>query len=91
MTLSGSSKHPPRITIYTTPQCHWCRVAKRYLDENEVAYVEVDVSERGPARREMLLLTGGSTVPVLKVGEHAMTGWDETEFTKLLHGRFKQR
>ena len=49
------------------------------------------MSERGPGRREMLLLTGGMTVPVIRVGEYAMTGWDEREFTKLLDDKFKQR
>ena len=36
-------------------------------------------------------MTGGHAVPVIRVGEHAMTGWDEREFRKLLGGKFKQR
>jgi glutaredoxin len=66
-------------------------VAKAYFAENDISYQEVDVTERGPGRRAMLLLTGGMTVPVIRVGEHAMTGWDEREFRKLLDGKFKQR
>ena len=30
-------------------------------------------------------------VPVIRVGEHAMTGWDKAEFERLLSGRFKRR
>jgi hypothetical protein len=30
-------------------------------------------------------------VPVIKVGAHAMTGWDESEFQKLMAGKFKRR
>jgi glutaredoxin len=88
---SGGKKHPPKITIYTTPHCHWCRVAKAYFAGHGIEYQEVDVSVPGAGRRVMTLLTGSSAVPVILVGEHAMTGWDESEFKKLRHGRFKQR
>jgi glutaredoxin 3 len=91
MPTSGSHQHPPTITVYTTPHCHWCRVAKHYLAEHGIEYREVDVSRRGAGRREMALMTGGHAVPVIRVGEHAMTGWDEREFRKLLDGKFKQR
>ena len=48
MPTSGSRKHPPTITVYTTPHCHWCRVAKHYLAENGIEYREVDVSGAEP-------------------------------------------
>lgn len=91
MTTNGSRKHEPRVTIYTTPHCHWCRVAKSYFAENNIAHREIDVSVSGPERREMLLMTGGAAVPVIKVGAYAMTGWDESEFLKLMAGSFKRR
>ena len=39
----------------------------------------------------MVLMTGGRAVPVIKVGGHAMTGWDEREFDRLFSGKFKRR
>ena len=91
MPTSGAKKHPPRVTIFTTPQCHWCREAKRYLADHGIPFREIDVSHRGAGRREMMLLTGGSAVPVILVGGHAMTGWNESEFQRLLEGKFKRR
>jgi glutaredoxin len=88
---SGDANHPPSVTIYTTPECHWCAAAKRYFVENGISYREVDVSSPGSARREMALMTGGTTVPVVKVGAYAMTGWDELEFRTLMDGNFKRR
>lgn len=88
---NGSIKHPPSITIYTTPHCHWCKVAKSYFAEKGLPYREIDVTKRGSGRREMMLLTGSTAVPVIKVGSHAMTGWDTHEFEKLLSGKFKRR
>jgi glutaredoxin len=91
MSSSDSSKHAPVITIYTTQDCHWCQVAKRYFADHGVLYHEIDVGTRSSARREMALMTGGTTVPVIEVGQHAMTGWNELEFEKLMTGKFKRR
>jgi glutaredoxin len=91
MPTSGNQRHPSEVTIYTTPTCDWCIVAKNYLVQHRIPYREIDVSTRGAARREMTLLTGSTAVPVIKVGAYAMTGWDESEFLKLMCGKFKHR
>ena len=91
VSTSGSLGRSPKVTIYTTPHCHWCRVAKRHFSENAIRFTEIDVSRSGPGRREMILMTGSMAVPVIRVGEHAMSGWDEAEFRMLVSGRFKQR
>jgi len=88
---SGDSRATPRITIYTTPTCHWCDVAKRYLTKEGVAFHEVDITRDRRGLRDMVLMTGGRAVPVLRVGTHAMVGWDVHEFERLRSGRFKRR
>ena len=89
--MSGKSRPQPRVTVYTTPHCHWCLVAKRYLAENDIPFREVDVTRDRRGLREMVLMTGGRAVPVISVGEHAMTGWDVREFERLMTGRFRRR
>ena len=81
----------PAITVFTGPHCHWCRVAKRYLSENGIPFREIDVSTDRRGLREMVLMTGSRAVPVILVGEHAMTGWNVNEFERLLRGRFGRR
>jgi glutaredoxin len=66
-------------------------VAKRYLAENDIPFREVDVTRDRRGLREMVLMTGGRAVPVISVGEHAMTGWDVREFERLMTGRFRRR
>jgi glutaredoxin-like YruB-family protein len=73
-----------RVTVYTTPTCHWCRVTKAYLDQAGIEYVEMDIIEDLDARREMAAMTGQYGVPVILVGEKAMVGWNEEEFLALL-------
>ena len=91
MPTSGNSPFQPRITLFTTPSCHWCRVAKRYMEDRGLAYREVDVVKDPQGRQEMVRMTGQHGVPVIRVGEHAMTGWDKAEFERLLSGRFHRR
>lgn len=79
------------VTIYTTPHCHWCRVAKHYFAEHTIAFREVDITKDARGRREMVLMTGSHAVPVIRVGEHAMIGWDVREFEKLRTGKFRRR
>ena len=91
MPTSGQSRPAPRVTIYTTPTCHWCRVAKAYFAEHGVHYSEVDVASDRRGLREMVLMTGGRAVPVVRVAERAMVGWDVAEFERLYRGDFRRR
>lgn len=64
------------VTIYTTPWCPYCTRAKQLLDNKEVEYSEIDVSD--PAiRAKMMSLTGGRTVPQLLINDQATGGCDE--------------
>lgn len=82
---SGGDKGP-RVTVFTTPACHWCLVAKRYLDDAGIEYTECDVHADRTALREMVLMTGQHGVPVIRVGTRAMIGWDPGEFEELMYG-----
>lgn len=91
MTIDGESRMISKVTIYTTPTCHGCEVAKRYLSSRGVVFREIDITQDRQGLRDMVLMTGGRAVPVLRVGEHAMIGWDPREFERLRSGRFKRR
>jgi len=53
------------ITIYSTPTCGFCKQLKLFLDENKIAYTDLDVTVDEAALQEMQDLTdGGLSVPV---------------------------
>ena len=91
MTTDGSARPDPRVTIYLTPTCHWCKIAVGYLTKHGIAFREVDITRDRRGLRDMVLMSGGRAVPVLRVGEHAMIGWDAHEFERLRSGKFKRR
>ncbi len=75
-----------QVTIYTTATCPWCTVAKRYFAENDIEYADIDVSESRMGLEEMVRLTGQFGVPVVRVDEEAMVGWDPAEFRRMMDG-----
>ncbi len=59
-------------------------MAKRYFAERGLEYVDHDVSKDREALRDMVTSTGQYGVPVIRVGDRAMVGWDKNEFERML-------
>ncbi len=72
------------VTIYSTPVCHFCHAAKDFFKENNVAYTEHDVASDIDKRKEMIDLTGQMGVPVIRIGEDIIIGFDEPKLRELL-------
>ena len=74
----------PEVVIYTTPTCTYCAAAKRWFKDHGVTYTEYDVS-RDPARAaEVFRLTGQGAVPVIRVGQQVVVGFDPLQLAKLI-------
>jgi glutaredoxin-like YruB-family protein len=75
-----------KITIYSTPTCHYCAVAKDYLKDKNIPFEVIDVKEDLKAREHMKQISGQMGVPVIDVKGKIMSGWDEEKFNSLLIG-----
>lgn len=73
-----------KVTIYSTPTCVYCKMAKEYFAENNVAFEEKDVARDLAAREEMIQRTGQMGVPVIQVGTEIIIGFDKERLTGLL-------
>jgi glutaredoxin len=58
---------PKRIRLFIKPYCGWCHKAVRWLDDQGVAYQQVDVTADEIAFDEMIRLSGQDLAPVLDV------------------------
>jgi glutaredoxin-like YruB-family protein len=66
------------ITIYSTPTCHFCQMAKEFLKEQGIEYTEFDVAHDLERRQEMIQKSGQMGVPVIVVGDPSNpSGQDE--------------
>jgi len=70
-----------RIVLYVTDKCPHCKDAQRYLDSKGIKYRLTNAKmQRG--RKELDAL-GARSVPVLKIGDQVLRGWNVKNFEKM--------
>ncbi len=74
----------PKITIYTTPTCVYCKMTKAFFKEHNVSYEEKDLSADAAARKEMIEKSGQMGVPVIDIDGKIIVGFDQAELSKIL-------
>lgn len=67
------------VTIYSTPTCHFCQMAKDFFAEKGIQYTGYDVAADAAKREEMINLTGQLGVPVIVIGDEIMVGFDRAK------------
>jgi glutaredoxin-like protein NrdH len=83
------------VHLYALSTCPYCRMTKKFLDEHEVTYelTEVDLldgevsdseSPKGAAAAEVKRLSGGTSFPVLVVGDEIVVGFNKGRMTDVL-------
>lgn len=81
-------KNMVEVTIYSTPTCGYCTLAKDFLQEKGVQYKEIDVSVDQQKAQEMVEKTGQMGVPVIIINkdgqEEILVGFDQVQLTNLL-------
>ena len=73
-----------KVVLFSTPTCSWCRRAKRYFREHRVPFKEVDVVHDPEAARDITRKTGQTGVPVIKIGNRWIVGFDKERIEKEL-------
>lgn len=66
---------PKKITVYTTPTCIYCRMAKAFFNVRGVSYEEKNVLRDASARAEMVVKSGTRVVPVVDVDGEIIVGY----------------
>lgn len=73
----------PKITIYTTPSCIYCKMTKGFFKQNNVAYEEKDVAADASAREEMINKSHQMGVPVIDIDGQILVGFDKQKLAEL--------
>ncbi|MDX1766369.1 MAG: glutaredoxin family protein [Candidatus Saccharimonadales bacterium] len=55
---------PKNITIYTTNNCAYCGMVKKFLSMKGQSYDEVNIEQNPERQKEALEVSGALTVPV---------------------------
>ena len=73
-----------KVTIYTTPTCVYCKMAKELFQEHNITYTEYNVAEDAEKRNELIERTGQMGVPVIIIDNEVIIGFDEERIKTLL-------
>jgi glutaredoxin 3 len=73
-----------KVTIYSTPTCVYCKMAKEFFTKNNIAYTEHNVADDAKAREDMFNKSHQMGVPVIDVDGSIVIGFDKRNLEKLL-------
>ncbi len=72
------------VTIYSTPSCHFCHMAKDFFKEKNVEFQDFDVSADQEKRKEMIEKSGQMGVPVIIIGNQLIVGFNKPKIVEIL-------
>ena len=73
-----------KVTIYSTPWCVYCKMAKKFFDDHNIKYEAYDVATDVKSRDEMIQKTGQMGVPVIDIDGKIVIGFDQPKLKELL-------
>lgn len=73
-----------KVTIYSTPTCVYCKMAKDFFAKNNIAYTEHNVAVDEKAREDMFARSHQMGVPVIDVDGEIIVGFDKKALEDLL-------
>ena len=73
-----------KVEIYSTATCHFCHMAKDWFNEKKITFTDYDVSTDAVKRQEVVELTGQRGVPVIKIGNDVIIGFNQEKLQELL-------
>ena len=73
-----------KVMLFSTPTCSWCHRAKRYFRESRVPFKEINLERDPKAARDIVRKTGQTGVPVIKIGNRWIVGFDKERIEKEL-------
>ena len=74
----------PTVTIYSTPTCHFCHMAKDFFTANSIPFTEYNVASDLEKRKEMIEKSGQMGVPVIVIDGELTVGFDKPRIVGLL-------
>ncbi len=75
---------PKSVTIYSTPTCPYCKLAKAYFKEKGIAYKDIDVAADAKEAEVMVHKSGQYGVPVIDIDGKIIIGFSKDEIDEAL-------
>lgn len=72
------------VTLYSTPTCGYCRMAKDYFKKNRIPFTEYNVAQDMKRAQEMVKKSGQMGVPVVDVNGQVIVGFNQGAIERAL-------
>ena len=82
--ITASATTTKKVEIFSTSTCHFCHMAKEWLTEKGIPFTDYNVGEDMAKRKEMVEMTGQLGVPVIRIGDDVMVGFNQEQMAKIL-------
>lgn len=73
-----------KVTVYSTPTCHFCHMAKDFFTSKGIVYEDFDVSFNMEKRKEMMEKSGQMGVPVITIDDKLIVGFNKPKIAEML-------
>ncbi len=65
------------VTIYSTPSCGYCNLAKDYFKKNRIPFTDYNVATDPRRAEEMVKKSGQMGVPVIDINGRVIVGFNQ--------------
>jgi len=72
------------VKVYSTSSCPYCVRVKQFLQDNNIDFVNIDVSRDETAADDMVRKSGQMGVPVLDIDGQIIVGFDKEKIKQAL-------
>lgn len=85
-TSDQTTTNDPKVILYSTTWCAFCKTEEQYFQKLGVEYVKKDVEEDKAAYEELMQKNGGAFqgVPVTDIAGEIVLGFDRAKIDSLL-------
>jgi len=80
----GTTNIAPRIIVFSTSSCGWCKKVKNYLKERGFRFRDVDISKDPKAAQDVVRRTGQTGVPVILINNRPVIGFNKVEIDRVV-------
>ncbi len=72
------------IKVYSTPTCPYCKMVKKFLQDNSISYQDLNVAEDRAALEDIINRSGQMGVPVIDIDGELVIGYNQVQLKEKL-------
>jgi glutaredoxin 3 len=80
----------PTVTIFSSPTCAFCHMAKEYFRDKSIEFTEKDISTDAEAFEFVVQKVGQAVTPIITINDRLIIGFDRPKIDQALEATRKE-